>query len=107
MRWTVRKADILKDDRDLFERYGETVIALVVANNIAPIADDLKKVLPGDGLPGKLKAARDWLTESRDLHERKETRLECVEWAILLFVALSFVLEGRDLVSQLAHHWCR
>ena len=39
--------------------------------------------------------AAAWLRERRDLQERHETRLEICEWAILIFVVLSVIVEGR------------
>jgi hypothetical protein len=41
-------------------------------------------------------AALAWLTEQSDLlKERKETRIELLEWAILIFVILGVVVEGK------------
>jgi hypothetical protein len=85
----VRFAKISHADRDLFERYGETVIGSVLSGGLNPASPELRAILPGDGNPGKLGEARDWLTESRDTHEQKESRLETVEWAILFFVIVA------------------
>ena len=34
-----------------------------------------------------------WLTERRDIHERREDRLETVEWAILVWVVLGVIAD--------------
>ena len=85
----VRTAQISKEDRDLFERYGEAVIGSVLANLTTPTAPELRSINAGSG---KVKEARDWLTECRDAHEQREQRLEFVEWAILLFILLEIGL---------------
>lgn len=88
----VRKANISRADRDLFERYGEAVIGSVLAGGFNPIAPDLRMILPGDG-PGKLAEAGDWLTECHDSQEQREDRFETVEWAILVFVVLAVIID--------------
>lgn len=92
----VRKAQISREDRDLFERYGEAVIGSILAGASCPTAPDLQPIIPGNIClpenPGKCQAGRDWLTECRDAHERREQRLEFVEWAILLFILLEIAL---------------
>src|SRR5258706_12453503 len=79
----VRKANISKEDRDLFERYGEAVIGSVLAGASCPTAPELNAIIPGNIClpenPGKCTAARDWLTESRDAHEPREQRLETIQ----------------------------
>lgn len=89
----VRTAQISKEDRDFFERYGEAVIGSVLANLSTPTAPELRSINAGSG---KVKEARDWLTECRDAHEQREQRLEFVEWAILLFILLEI---GLSIVS--------
>jgi hypothetical protein len=89
----VRLARISRVDRDLFERYGETVIGTVLSGGLNPATPELRTILPSDGNPGKLGEARDWLTECRDTHEQKENRLETVEWAILFFVIVAVVVD--------------
>jgi len=87
---TVRKANISKEDRDLFERYGEAVIGSVLASGLHPRAPELMAIYAG---VGKVEQARDWLTERADFHERREQRVEAVEWAVLIFVVVSVVVE--------------
>lgn len=86
----VRVANIPEVTRREFERYGESVVARGLAS-------------PGLGitagsylmrfLNNHLQAAQDWLTERRDIHERREQRLETVEWAILIFVVLGVLTD--------------
>ena len=52
----VRKADIHKEERDLFERSGETVTSMQVAGSFT----------------GNVDHAKAWLTERADYHERRE-----------------------------------
>src|SRR5262249_23760063 len=86
----VRRADISKADRDLFERFGETVIAMVLAGGLTPQEPQLATIHTNVETRSH---ARDWLTERGDLHERHEDRIELVEWAILLFVIISVIVE--------------
>jgi hypothetical protein len=72
----------LKDHRDLFERYGEVVVGLVLAGGYNPAAEDLRGLYSSGELK---KSAGDWLQERGDAHERRENRLETIEVAILLF----------------------
>ncbi len=81
-RWrNVRKANIPKHERDTFERYGESIIGAILVGGLTPRAPEI------------ISHARDWLTERGDSRERHENRLETVEWAILIFVVLSVILE--------------
>jgi len=86
----VRPAGISDDLRKQLERYGETIIAHALAT--APMG------LYGGPLYGLLQrehqAALDWLTERRDIHQRREDRLEMVEWAILIFVVVGVIVES-------------
>jgi hypothetical protein len=45
--------------------------------------------------------AREWLTERADSHERREQRLETIEWAILIFVVLAVIVDVVLLCHQL------
>src|SRR6266446_9941300 len=98
MRWwrTVRKAQISKEDRDLFERYGEAVIGSVLAGGTCPSAPELQIFVPGNiclpSNPGKCTEARDWLTECRDAHERHEQRLETIEIGVVALISLEIAL---------------
>jgi hypothetical protein len=84
--WTkVRKANIPEDTRNLFERYGEAVIAHALATSYAGSdASSLSGLVfqrSGDAVK--------WLTERRDKAAQREDRLETVEWAILIAVVVS------------------
>ncbi len=99
----VRKAQISKVDRDLFERYGEAVIGSILAGEV-PIARDLRAILPHSppGQPlviiDKFQEAGNWLTECRDAHERREQRLESIEIGVVALITveilLSFIFGG-------------
>jgi hypothetical protein len=83
----VRIANIPKASRDLFERFGETVIGLVLAGGYTPRHPDLVQIYQNqDGT--LLAQASDWLTERGDLRELRDQRLETVEWGLLI---LTFV----------------
>jgi hypothetical protein len=54
----VRRADIPKSSRDIFERFGEAVIGLVLAGGFTPSHRDLQKLYND---PGPMKDhAADW-----------------------------------------------
>lgn len=93
----VRKAQISRQDRDLFERYGEAVIGSVLTGSATPTARELQEILPhyeADKGPVKDKfvEARDWLTECRDTQERREQRLETIEIGVVALITLELVL---------------
>jgi hypothetical protein len=77
----VRRANIAQEERDKFERYGETVVAMGIAMHL-------------DKMPGlEPLVAAAWLTERADLAERREDRLETVEWAVLIFVVVGVIAD--------------
>jgi len=85
-RWRkVRKANVPKDVRDVCERIGETVIAMVLAGGLTPHGDERAKI---HTYPVSRDHAGDWLIERGDKDQQHEERLECAEWAILIFVIL-------------------
>ena len=85
----VRRAPISDDLRTQFERYGETVVAHVVA--AAPTGSD--GGLLHELLNKQREAALDWLTERRDVDQRRQDRLETLEIAILVFLMLGVVFD--------------
>ena len=96
----VTRAKISPDLRKEFELYGETVIALPISNpdipsGIGPVASLLRS---------NFSAARDWLSEQRDIHARREHRLETVEWAILIAVIVG-VLADLAIVTHETGVW--
>ena len=86
----VRTAAISESERDIFERFGESVIVAVLASGLNPRPKELQDLYND---PGRLKQAADWLTERRDSLERRENRVETAEWAILIFVVVGVVLD--------------
>jgi hypothetical protein len=85
----VRRADIAPELQERFEFYGEKLIALAIEshdpNRIGVELSDL--------VHHKRKEILAWLQERRDLASQQEDQLETVEWALLLFVFVSVVLE--------------
>src|SRR5260370_42287852 len=92
----VRRAHISKDDRDRFERYGENVVALLLASELAEHPETGTGFFIKSGSFSRIyetvivnvNAAAAWLTERADLHERREDRLEHLELAVLIFVGI-------------------
>jgi hypothetical protein len=87
MRWwrKVHKANISQADRDQFERYGETVVALLLANQLTE-SPETKEHRIRVGVLGffqkvivDVDAAAAWLTERTDLAERREDRHETAD----------------------------
>jgi hypothetical protein len=85
----VRKAKIATSEREMFERYGEAVIAQVVAQIASPLQADLAEIL---GSREKRLAARDWLTERGDVAEWRARRDLALELLIILLIGLEIVL---------------
>jgi hypothetical protein len=94
----VRTADIPSADRDTFERFGEVVIVSLLTSGLTPKSKELQAFYGDADKEGNVKA---WLTERGDLHERREQRLETVEWAILGFVFLAVIIDVVLLFHQL------
>jgi hypothetical protein len=99
MRFKVRKANIPPYLRDELEALGEQVMALAMGLGVmkggglgtAPEMPTLAMMLAYQNNE-QIKA---WLQEKRDQAEYRETRLEIVEWAILIFLIVSVYLELR------------
>jgi hypothetical protein len=96
MRFDVRRASIDDDLRELFEQYGEQVVAMALAlgsnqgtgmrtHPVAP-THAMKVVHTHQD------AAAQWLREKRDLAERRETVGSVVNIALLVFIFWSTVL---------------
>src|SRR6266481_5945581 len=78
--WKVRRANkILRDVRDELERYGELAVATALAR-----AFDVQSSPMFDLARTHRDHALAWLTERRDIAERKEQRMETVECEILI-----------------------
>ncbi len=85
----VRKAKISKELRTKFERFGEDVLAHALAVGAQHTQGlELLELLQGDRTP-----IIEWLTERRDVHQRREDRLETVEWLILAWVVLGVITD--------------
>jgi len=102
----VRHANIPKTHRDVFERYGESVIQLMLAASFQRYGENVIELMitANKSLRPKDLAAMDvdetmvenaalWLTERADIHSNREWRMEIVECAILTFVAISVFIE--------------
>jgi hypothetical protein len=87
----VRRAQIDDKLREAFDRLGHYAVAASIAENYPPA--------PGEGRALGLtnqqikQAAIAWMTEHIDVAERHEQRIETVEWAVLIFVAVGVVLD--------------
>ena len=101
MRFRVRKAAIPPTDRDLFERYCETAVTLVITSGFNP-GGELGYLY--NDVSRKQNAAQ-WLTERADIRESHETRIEIIEWAILVFLVVSVASELRWIPSFLKGPW--
>jgi hypothetical protein len=86
----VRKADIPQAHRDVFERYGESVMQMMIAANFAPRAKELSEMYSDQAM---IENAGKWLTERADKNAKHEWRIEIVEWAILIFVIVGVAVD--------------
>ena len=84
----VRKANIPQEDRDYFERYGETVIAMQVSGSFK--SDEER--------------ARAWLTERADYHERRDAWISgrdfALEIVVIALILSEIILQSRDFEKQ-------
>lgn len=97
MRWRLRKvrvAKIRQEVRDELVRSGETTIAHALAVPMDVASSPFHKFRHGEK-----SAAEAWLTERRDIAERKEQRVERWVIAAAVFAAIAVV------VSLLAWRW--
>jgi hypothetical protein len=85
----VRRARISEDLRTRFERFGEDVLAHALA--VGSLLTQGKELL--NLVEVHREEIMEWLTERRDIHERKEQRLEVAEWAILVWVVVSVIAD--------------
>lgn len=83
--WYPRKrpASIPIEDREAFERAGEIPIQLTLTSGLTPISDTLRTIYQNSVVRGR---AEEWIAEQVAEHHRHESRLERVEWAVLIFV---------------------
>jgi len=97
----VRYAAIPKEARDIFERFGEFVIASVVTSGMGQRINDLNRIY--EDKDDMLKHAAAWLTERGDMRELHEQRLETVEWAILIFLVVGVCADVAIALGWAAH----
>ena len=99
MRFRIRRANIPAAMRDEFERYGADVVAQAFAVGILPDRPlpGLKPMVPlshaVETVLNNQPEAAAWLTEKRDEAEYHQSRLEIVQWSILIFVTLSVIFD--------------
>lgn len=93
--WTkVQKADIPPDVRAKFESMGTAVVSQVVARGqefvgAASLATFVLRPLPTVKNPvNEKECAIAWLVEQRTMDERRRDKMETIEIAILVFVAI-------------------
>lgn len=85
----VRKANIPAELRDRFELFGEDVLAHALG-----AGEHSSKGVELDALlRQKRNEILEWLQQKRDEHIFREDRLETVEWAILIFVAIGVLID--------------
>ncbi len=89
---------IALERRDLFERYGETVIQLVIAGGLNPSSPALSKIYTNEDCVRL--DAEAWLTQRGDEGANKDHRLELVEWSVLIFVIIGVFAD-----FSLVFHW--
>jgi hypothetical protein len=96
MRFEVRHADLDTDLRDLFEQYGELVVALALAvGSLQGTGLRTTPVAPTHAMRvvhAHQDAAAQWLTERRDLAERRESITMILNVALLVFVVCGTLL---------------
>jgi hypothetical protein len=98
----IRGASITKEERDIFEMYGENVIQMLLVNGANDAIEELKQWYGrSHGQFSGREKMKEWLKERGDIRERHEQRIEFLEWAILLFVALGVVVETMQLIRHI------
>jgi hypothetical protein len=86
----VRRANIPADVRQAFEETGRFAIGAELAGDFPPA----KVILRNKYADGNIKLyGREWMREQVDRAERREDRLETVEWAILIFVVVGVLAD--------------
>jgi hypothetical protein len=85
----VRFANIPKQSRDLFERFGEQLVGNVLVGGFTPRGEELQPIYTDANI--RVHAAT-WLTERGDLRAQREQRLETVERGLLLLTAIGIIV---------------
>jgi hypothetical protein len=96
MRLEVRRANLDDDLRDLFEQYGEQVVAMALAlGSNQGTGLRTHPVAPTHAMSvvhANQDTAAKWLMERRDLAERRETIGMIMNAALLVFIAWTILL---------------
>jgi hypothetical protein len=96
MRLEVRRATLDDDLRDLFEQYGEQVVAMALAlGSNQGTGLRTHPVAPTHAMNvvhANQDSAAKWLMERRDLAERRETMGMIVNVALLAFISWTILL---------------
>jgi hypothetical protein len=101
MRFRVRRATIDENKRKEFERCGIQVVSLALAlGSITPGSKQFPTFILKMIVLGGQNEAAEWLREKRDEEECHATRIEIIEWAILVFLVLSVILEIMALIKN-------
>jgi hypothetical protein len=107
MRLEVRRANLDNDLRDLFEQYGEQVVAMALAlGSKQGTGLRTHPVAPTHAMSvvhANQDAAAKWLTERRDSAERRETIGMIMNAALLVFIAWTILLGVINLFRGV--HW--
>lgn len=93
---------IPKADRDIFKRFGEDIIRGTILGMLGPEPPQELHDIYADK-ESKKQYAIQWLTERANSHERRELRLEIVEWFIVFFVAVDAVRPLQQAWNWLVH----
>jgi hypothetical protein len=99
-RFCVRKAKIPKNERDILERFGPSVIGTVLAAGFSSSVPELTSLYTD---PDRKRNAALWLTEQYDREERRETWSITMEAAITLFVLAELVFSVLNFLG--IHRW--
>ena len=96
MRLNVRQANLDLDLRDLFEQYGEQVVAFALAlGSMQGTGMRTTPVAPTHAMRvvhAHQDAAAQWLTERRDIEERQRTISMILSVALLVFLGCGTVV---------------
>jgi hypothetical protein len=82
----VRWADIPKEDRETFERFGEIAIQIVVSGTISSFTR--KELIEIYDDPTSFKHAEEWLLEQADLRERRDNFIT-IAFAVLIVLSIA------------------
>ena len=93
MRFKIRRAIIDQKLREQFELYGDQVMALALSVPLSGFRPSPPQTLV-ESHPEEVKK---WLIEKRDEEEYHKSRLELCEWAILIFLIISVLIELANL----------